>query len=225
MTLGESTVKRLVEKPGSTGVVKNPARWLLGVSGYGTLGSGIVATFMRETAAADVALIAIGGGMGTIATLLPVLASFKVDKSGMEAKFRGSEKDIADGNVVEVDKAIEAVETALSGHGDLKVDVQVQADAVVTPGNVVMTPDAMAALTRLSSKDRSEVETALRTLGVGPGEVGSVIHSGKSAPLDYFVHQVNDHVLIYYRPFTDLVGTPARKVRRYAVVDIDARSW
>jgi hypothetical protein len=202
--------------------VKDPARWLLGGMGFGTLVTGIVATFMHEPEAADVALIISGVGLSAIANLQPVLESFKIDKSGIEAKFKDAEKDIAEGNVVEVNKAIEAVETVLRpATATVTVNPEVKVDAVVTPGNVVMTPDAIASLTRLSTADRADVEAALRSLGTGPGEIGTVIHSGKNAPLDYFVRQVNDHVLIYYRPFTDLFGTPVKKVRRYVVVDID----
>jgi hypothetical protein len=175
---------------GNTSAVMERARWIVGTIGVPTLGAGIVATFMHEPAVADAAMIFTGGGMTIIAALQPVLSSLKLGKSGIEVHLREGEEDAAAGRVIEMGKAVEAVETALSGSSEVTVDVQVHADGVVTPGNIVLTSSAMGQLAGLSSEDRAAVETALRTLDGTDPSLGNAYH----------VRSVQPGVMIFYRP-------------------------
>jgi hypothetical protein len=176
------------------GCVKDPARWLLGATGFGTLGTGIVATFMHEAAAAETALIVSGIGATTIALLLPKLKHFKFTKDGVEADLLTSEDDIDKGHIVSAERSVKAA-AGLRGSGHLGIGVQVSEQGIAIPANIQMTSEATGALTRLKSGDLADVREALTTLdGNDPRAI-----QGGSGGKSYFVRFIRDDLRIYYR--------------------------
>jgi mRNA-degrading endonuclease RelE of RelBE toxin-antitoxin system len=175
--------------------MKDPARWLLGFTGYGTLITGAVATFMHEPAAPDVALILSGVGMAAMANLQPVIESLRIDKSGVEFKLRTGEKNIREGNVVDADLGVKAVDLAFQTTAGLTMEPRITMDAQWIPTNFKLTQEAVSDLMRLNSRDRAAVQEQLPTLnGDDPRAV-----QPQSGGQSYHVRFIRQDLRIYYR--------------------------
>lgn len=181
--------------------VKEPWRKLLGGTGFGTLATGAVATFLREPQAVDIALIMSGAGLTALASLQPLLESFKINQSGLEAKFRDAEDDIAEGKTFDAKKGVEAVDTALRVSAGLTVKPQLSAEAKVSGPewqltDVKLSQEAIGDLFMLSDADRDLVAAQLVKL---EGKDPKVIKPQSDGGLAYHVRTVRKGLRIYYR--------------------------
>lgn len=160
---------------------------------------GIVGQFMHEASATNITLIVVGAGAVVIAPLLPRLREFTFGATGAAAKFLDAEDDIEKGNLLEADKAVNAVNAVIAAppmQATATMNApQVELSGTVIPPNVSMTPDAMAALARLGSDDRVAVESAMATLN---GNDPRAIEPG-SGGRSYFVRRVAPQLRLYYR--------------------------
>ena len=132
-----------------------------------------------------------------------------------------SEAQVKSGEVVDAVTAVQEVNAAMSGEGNLSADVAIGPPTIAwnveKQPKVLMTRDALDSYRDLSAEDRTAVGLALFKIA-GPPDPRAI--EPGSGGQSYYVRRVSDRVRIYYR---QLDKVDPDQPRSFVVLAVDAK--